>query len=830
MAANKGHFVLAATSNYLLRGALSNDLVIATGNSNQSIVFGSSNGSNMYFKISSNGYVGVGKSNPGYTLDILGNVNFVGALTSNGVPFVSGGGFSNNSSNLFVLAPSNIGIHVATPLAPFHVGSNMRVDGSMTFFNPIQFGGLDITPGATVTNASQLVLATSNIQGYSNNIWGAASNGTQFSIMSNSVNDSWRWLSGASSNEVMRLTGAGALGIGASAPASILHLGSNGAANVMVTLCNSTTGSSPAYIGLSNSGEAVVATRSNSGIVFLASNVEVMRVSSNGLLGIGTAAPASILHLGSNAAANVMVTMCNATTGGSPAYLGLSNSGDAVVATRSNSGIIFLTSNVERMRVSSNGLVGIGTSAPGAYLNIDNSAGHRSSSFYIKTGQAGIYLDSSAYSTYGTGGHKWNVWSSVSSEVIGAGHLAVFDETAGAYRMLISATGNVGIGTTSPAYALDVTGTIHATQLVRVDGSLGANAITIGGNGVLSIDAAGVPGGRFIVKDSAGSSYVGIGTGSPGYTLDVAGTINSAAGFRISACNNYMLDNYFGVNDRYGLHMKSGIMRMYTAANYAPSALALSLATGIDTFTDLLYINHSGQVGIGTASPGVPLDVIGQIRSYGNGGQGSSSINTGNTGNVPGFLAFFAQNGTRLGYVGWAGTNASYIGLQSESTMLGYQVSGNLIVNGSLAKGSGSFDIPHPVLPGKRLLHSFIEGPRADLIYRGKAVLVGGRATVNLNRECTGNGSVMTDGTFEALCRDPEVFLQNNETWDRVRGSVEGCTLTIECENAAADCTIAWMVVAERKDPTMVQWDKTDADGRMVLEHDAVEGGVPPPA
>ena len=47
----------------------------------------------------------------------------------------------------------------------------------------------------------------------------------------------------------------------------------------------------------------------------------------------------------------------------------------------------------------------------------------------------------------------------------------------------------------------------------------------------------------------------------------------------------------------------------------------------------------------------------------------------------------------------------------------------------SLSKGSGSFQIDHP-LPAKKdthyLQHSFIEGPKADLIYRGKTTLVAG--------------------------------------------------------------------------------------------------------
>ena len=145
----------------------------------------------------------------------------------------------------------------------------------------------------------------------------------------------------------------------------------------------------------------------------------------------------------------------------------------------------------------------------------------------------------------------------------------------------------------------------------------------------------------------------------------------------------------------------------------------------------------------------------------------------------------------------------------------------NLSVGGALSKVSGTFKIPHPMdSHNKFLIHSFIEGPRADLIYRSKARLAAGQATVDINKQSTGNGSTMMDGTFEALCRDPQVYLQNNETWDKVRGSVTGCVLTIQSENPAADFEVDWMVVAERKDPGMVNWDMTDDNGQLILEHD----------
>ena len=156
---------------------------------------------------------------------------------------------------------------------------------------------------------------------------------------------------------------------------------------------------------------------------------------------------------------------------------------------------------------------------------------------------------------------------------------------------------------------------------------------------------------------------------------------------------------------------------------------------------------------------------------------------------------------------------ASAIGIFSTT---GLAVTGALSCTGALSKGSGSFRIEHP-LPEKsathQLVHSFIEGPQADLIYRGKVVLVDGKASVNIDA-----ASTMTEGTFEVLCRDVQCFTTNESGWTAVRGKVTGNILTIEAKDA--DCTdeISWMVIGERQDPHMMETDWTDDNGKVIVE------------
>jgi hypothetical protein len=142
----------------------------------------------------------------------------------------------------------------------------------------------------------------------------------------------------------------------------------------------------------------------------------------------------------------------------------------------------------------------------------------------------------------------------------------------------------------------------------------------------------------------------------------------------------------------------------------------------------------------------------------------------------------------------------------------------NLAVSGSLSKGSGSFKIDHP-LPAKtethHLVHSFIEGPQADLIYRGRVALVDSTATVDIDI-----AAGMTDGTFVALCEDVQCFTSNESGWAAVKGSVSGNTLTITAQDNACTDTISWMVVGERKDPHMLDaaTDWTDSQGKVIVE------------
>jgi hypothetical protein len=145
----------------------------------------------------------------------------------------------------------------------------------------------------------------------------------------------------------------------------------------------------------------------------------------------------------------------------------------------------------------------------------------------------------------------------------------------------------------------------------------------------------------------------------------------------------------------------------------------------------------------------------------------------------------------------------------SHTNLMSLNSSGNLTVLGSLSKGSGSFDIPHPVTEGKRLRHSFIEGPYADLIYRGTVTLGAEPVTI-----CMDEQYGMAEGTWKALNTNPWSMV--SASGKLVEWSLDECELTITGDEGTV---CQWMVIGERKDQHMIDTDSTDNDGRLVLEY-----------
>ena len=393
-------------------------------------------------------------------------------------------------------------------------------------------------------------------------------------------------------------------------------------------------------------------------------------------------------------------------------------------------------------------------------------------------------------------------------------------QTGSGTHMLMDSSGNLGIGTSSPSQLLDVNGTVELNNLT-VGGSQGSDGqvLTSTGSGV---QWESVSGGVNGISSFTSTTCITLqSTSPPRITMGQ----NSSA----NALDNFVVQVYRDSSTAYNpstsgstAHVGRGGLIVYNSNTTTNSMAGISFVNGAKSSTAYSVINnYSLRTGVREAelvwemNHGSNSRELMRLKKTSN-NQVRFGINVDAPANVLDVKG-------EVRFQGWSNANVfivdpsnARVGIGTNSPTNTLTVSGNANVTGSLAKGSGSFRIDHP-LPAKtathELVHSFIEGPQADLIYRGKVTLVDGSATINVD-----TASRMTEGTFEVLCGDVQCFTSNESGWTAVKGTVSGNTLTITAQENTCTDTISWMVVGERKDPHMIDTNWTDEDGRVIVE------------
>jgi hypothetical protein len=393
-----------------------------------------------------------------------------------------------------------------------------------------------------------------------------------------------------------------------------------------------------------------------------------------------------------------------------------------------------------------------------------------------------------------------------------------FNTTSGSEEMILSSTKDITLRTTSTnATAGDVNFKSYNTTIMHIDG--GNNRVGIGTTGpasALHVDQSHT-GTLVTLHQTAGGSSADRGleveTSSTGTTVQTWNNSGSELA-RINGSGRFLVGTTvapqgvgFVVNSAISSSSTTAIeIQQATAgANKAAAALGVAIQNGGESTNaaDLFFQVASG----GSLSERLRLT---------SGGIVQVPVNN----NAYNFQVFATDPDSFFGIRDDA-NDSVILQMDRSDGFTAFTVNGHTAactIGGALSKASGSFKIDHPLEAKKdthHLVHSFIEGPQADLIYRGRVALSGGSASVNID-----TASGMTDGTFVALCRDVQCYTSNETGWTAVKGVVSGNTLTITAEDATCTDTISWMVVGERQDPHMKDslTDWTDSDGKIIVE------------
>ena len=389
--------------------------------------------------------------------------------------------------------------------------------------------------------------------------------------------------------------------------------------------------------------------------------------------------------------------------------------------------------------------------------------------------------------------------------------------TNGTPKLYITTAGNVGIGTSSPSKGLHLNFS-NDSAAIRFQNTANAKVwdltpsipdVANSGFSLHNVTDNTVP----LHVDNSGN--VGIGTSSPSYEFVVSKDGSSGIEFGPEGINSttsfiqfynrstaaYDTARFYGSNYEWYLNAaQTGMTLSTTSLVVNEGGVDADFRVESDNDANAFFVQGSnGFVGMGTGSPvsitgaaGPVLDMQGpnpEIVFHDNSGTANS-------------MSMYYLNDTLTFW----GAGAANLTLTN---------AGNLTVAGALSKGSGSFKIDHP-LPAKtethNLVHSFIEGPQADNIYRGKVTLVDGSATVNIDTV-----SGMSEGTYVLLNTNTQCFTSNESGWNAVKGSVSGNILTITAQESCSD-TISWMVVGERHDQHMLDTEWTDENGKVIVE------------
>jgi hypothetical protein len=297
------------------------------------------------------------------------------------------------------------------------------------------------------------------------------------------------------------------------------------------------------------------------------------------------------------------------------------------------------TAGGNRMTIDSSGNVGIGTSSPQNKLHVNAGTG------------GGVTLEANADVDidfrYRSGGvNKYNVAYDAS-----AGSLIWYDNTANATRMALDSSGRLGIGTTSPTSALDVTGTATMDGLT-VDGATALNVTDSATNTVST--------GLTVGHNTSGTTANGFGT-----ALGLAVQNDTYSTFETTATFESVVTDQIAIHSDLNFYTKYDNSLQKRMSFNGDGDISFYDDTG--TSQALFWDASAESLGIGTTSPLASLSV----------GDGSLA-----DGNFPVQISTPSDSGQAYFAVNRNGGYGAIFGRQDDATFKGLTIR-NIVASGT---------------------------------------------------------------------------------------------------------------------------------------------------
>ena len=289
----------------------------------------------------------------------------------------------------------------------------------------------------------------------------------------------------------------GNVGIGTASPGQKLTVSEAGNGNIALF-----TNTTDADLNINLTSGVTMLTPSTGILAFGTSSTEKMRIDSDGNVGIGTASPNSTLSVGSTDGGAVI------TAGGTNTHLTLNAMGAQGALIFGAGGVANGVQGTERMRIKSDGNVGIGTDSPNAKLDLVGGD---------ITGGLKISEDktNSAFFAFGADSNETRITSSSYG-----GFKPLTIHTGGAERMRITSGGDVTMtgdldvagrssinGYTDIGYALSVGVTTLGNYSIHTTGRIFGDTDV---SGLYAVGRTGLIGGRNSITTTYALDILGV--------------------------------------------------------------------------------------------------------------------------------------------------------------------------------------------------------------------------------------------------------------------------------------------------------------------------------